>query len=220
MSDMQQMQVVLPSPKRLLTPGVVGILALSVAGYLLSVLGPPSFAGALGLSADGVLHGRIWQLLTYPFVCGSVLNQTIDCLVVLFVGSAVEREWRTASFLWLWAVVSVVCGCLWVLVSLIVGGNYLGMELAACSYGLIATMGLLYRDTRFLVFFTTVEAQHLAVGLIVMGILLNLVNPMGLIWVAGAAVAYLYVKAKWRHAAPRQSCPTSRGGRGPFVELD
>lgn len=220
MSAMQQMQMVLPSPKRLFTPGVTGILALSVAGYLLFALAAPFAASAFGLSAGGVLHGRVWQLLTYPFIYDNPMNLVFSGLMILFVGSAVEREWRTASFLWLWVVVSVGGGILWVLISLLTGGSPVGMGAAACSYGLIATMGLLYRGTRFFVFFATVEAQHLAVGLVVIGILLNLMNPMMLIWIAGAPIAYLYVKAKWRHATRKPSRPTSQGGRGRFVELD
>ena len=37
----------------------------------------------------------------------------------------------------------------------------------ACAYGLIGTMGVLFRGRRYFVFLATVEAQHLALGLIV-----------------------------------------------------
>jgi membrane associated rhomboid family serine protease len=219
MSAMQEMQAVLPSPGKLFTPGVTTVLVLSVAGFVLFALAPGAATGVLGLSAGGVLHGRVWQLLTYPFV-NSAMNLVFSGLMILFVGSAVEREWRTASFLWLWFVVSIVCGILWVLVSLLIGGNPIGMGATACSYGLIATMGLLFRGSRFLLFFVTVEAQHMVIGLIVIGIILNLAAPMTLVWIAGAPVAYLYVKAKWRYAAGRPRRSTPQGGRGRLVELD
>jgi len=103
----------------------------------------------------------------------------------------------------LWAVVSLGCGILWVVVSLLLGGNAVGVGATACNYGLLATVGLLHRGRRFLILFVAVEAQHLVVGLIVVGILLNLGNPMRLVWIAGAPVAYLYVNAKWRYAAAR-----------------
>jgi len=217
---MREMQVVLPSPSRLFTPGATVILALSVAGFLLFAFAPGAAAGILGLSAGGVLRGRVWQLLTYPFVNNSATNLVFGGLMILFVGSAVEREWRTASFLWLWAVVSVGCGVLWVVVSVLIGGNPVGMGSTACSYGLIATMGLLYRGRRFLVLFATVEAQYLVIGLIVIGIILNLGSPMTLIWIAGAPVAYLYVKAKWRYTAAKPVGPGPQGGSGRFIEID
>ncbi len=220
MSAMQEMQAVLPSPSRLFTPGVTVVLALSVAGAVLFAIAPGFASSVFGLSANGVLAGRVWQLLTYPFINDSMMNLVFGGMMILFVGSAVERQWRTASFLWLWFVVSVACGILWVLVSLLVHSNAIGMGATVCTYGLIATMGLLYRGQRFLLFFVTVEAHHMVLGLIVIGILLSLAVPMTLIWIAGAPVAYLYVKAKWAFAAGRPRRPIPQGGQGRFIELD
>jgi len=138
---MQGMQTILPSPQKMLTPGVTGVLILSVAGFLAFATAPTFTASALGLSTGSVLRGRIWQLLTYPFVYDSLVNLVFSGLVILFVGSAIERKWRTASFLWLWLVVSVSCGILWVLINLVMGGNAIGTGAAACSYGFLATMG-------------------------------------------------------------------------------
>ena len=220
MSAMREMQVVLPSPSKLFTPGVTVILALCVVGFVLYAVAPGLASGVFGLSADGVVGGRIWQLLTYPFISDSAMNLVFGGLMILFVGSAVERQWQTASFLWLWFVVSFCCGILWVVVSLLIRSNPIGMGATVCTYGLIATMGLLYRGQRFLLFFVTVEAYHMVIGLIVIGILLSLAVPMTLIWIAGAPVAYLYVKAKWRLAAGRPRRPTRQGGSGRPIELD
>jgi membrane associated rhomboid family serine protease len=223
MSAMQQTQFAVPSPRKLFTPGVTGILILSVAGFLIVTFAPSSFATRiLGLRAGGVFRGMVWQFLTYPFLYDSPMNLVFSGLMILFVGSTIEREWRTASFLWLWLVVSLSCGLLWVLVNLVIGRDVPGMGAAACSYGFLATMGMLYRGRRFFMFFATVEAQYLVLGLIVIGIILSITNPMMLIWIAGAPVAYLYVKARWSYASRRSSRPVSQdsGGRGRFVELD
>jgi membrane associated rhomboid family serine protease len=219
---MQQMQAGLPSPRKLFTPGVTGILILSLAGFLVFVLNRDFAVSVLGLSASGVLRGRVWQLVTYPFVYSSPMNLVFSGLVVLFVGSAIEREWRTASFVWLWLVVSVSCGVLWVVVGLLVNAGAVGMGATACSYGFISTMGLLYRGRRFFVFFASVEAQHLAVGLVIIGIILNIMTPIALVWIAGAPVAYVYVKMRWSHGIREAARPISRqtGGGGRFVDLD
>lgn len=222
MSGMQQMQMAFPSPRKLFTPGVTGILVLSIVGFLIGVLAPDLAARILALSPDGIRRGMVWQLVTYPFVNGSPMNLVFSGMMILFVGSSIEREWRTSSFLMLWLVVSVACGLLWIAVGFAAGSNMIGMGSTACSYGFIATMGLLHRGQHFFVFFATVEAQHLALILIVIGVILSITQPINLIWITGALVAYLYVKAHWSHT--RKGFGSSRGHsaeeRGRFVDID
>jgi len=221
MNDMQEMRIAMPTPEKLLTPGVVVLLSLMVAGFLGLSLAQEAVTGALALNPQSILHGRIWQLATYPFVnsaCGLVFNG----LIVLFMGSAIEREWRTKSFLSLWLIVSITCGILWVLLTTLTGRPALGFGAGACGYGLIAAMGLLFRRRRFLMFFATLEAQHIAIGLIVLGVILSLPQPLTLVWVAGALVAYLYVKARWSLRARPVARAASRrsGAGGQFVDID
>jgi membrane associated rhomboid family serine protease len=195
-----------------------------VAGFLGLSLSREAVFGALALSPWGVLHGKIWQLVTYPFLNGP-WGLLWNGLLVLFVGSAIEREWRTASFLRLWLIVSVSCGILWILVSLLMNMSVTGCGAGACSYGIIAVMGVLFRRRRFIFFFATLEAQHIAIILIAIGIILSLPvppAPIALVWVAGALVGYAYVKAGWSlrarpSARPR---PGRSGGKGQFVDID
>ncbi|MCU0915710.1 MAG: rhomboid family intramembrane serine protease, partial [Planctomycetes bacterium] len=220
-NDMQEMRIMMPTPEKLLTPGVIVLLSLMVAGFLGLSLAPDAVLGTLALNPQGVLHGRIWQLVTYPFVngtCGLLCNG----LIVLFIGSSVEREWRTKSFISLWLIVSIVCGILWVLLTMLTGRPALGMGAGACGYGLIATMGLLFRGRRFLMILATLEAQHIAIGLIVLGVILSLPQPLTLVWVAGALVAYLYVKARWslRDRPAVRTGPRRSGAGGQFVDID
>jgi membrane associated rhomboid family serine protease len=221
MSDMQEMRMVLPSPVKLLTPGVIVLLSLLVAGFLGLALAPQGVNIALALSPYGVLHGKIWQLLTYPF-----LNDTFGLigngLVILFLGSAIEREWRTASFLLLWLTVTVTCGLLWIVLNLLTGYSMAGMGAGVGGYGLIATFGLLFRGQRFFALFGTIEAQHIAIGLIAVGVILSLPVPITLVWVAGALVAYVYVKARWSLQARPSVRPGLQrsGGKGQFVDID
>jgi membrane associated rhomboid family serine protease len=221
MGDMQETRIALPSPEKLLTPGVIILLSLLVAGFLGLALAPEAVGRALALSPLAVLHGRIWQLLTYPF-----LNDTFGLLgngmVILFFGSAIEREWRTASFLLLWLTVTVACGILWILLNLLMNVSMAGLGAGAACFGLIATFGLLFRGRRFFSFFGTIEAQHIAIGLIAIGVILSLPVPITLVWVAGALVAYVYVKARWSLQAKPSVRPSLQrsGGKGQFVDID
>jgi membrane associated rhomboid family serine protease len=221
MGNMQEMRMLLPSPQKLLTPGVIVLLSLMVAGFLGLALASQAVGIALALSPYGVLHAKIWQLLTYPFLNGPV-GLICNGMIVLFVGSAIEREWRTASFLLLWLVVTITCGLLWILLNLLAGYSLAGAGANVGGYGLIATFGLLFRGQRFFALFGTIEAQHIAIGLVVIGVILSLPDPITLVWVAGALVAYVYVKARWSlQARPSvRPGPQRSGGKGQFVDID
>jgi membrane associated rhomboid family serine protease len=217
-----QMQTVFPPPAKLFTPAVTAILVLLIAGILLSAFAFHFAADFIGLSAKNVLGGRIWQLVTYPFASCSTINSIFSGLVVLFVGSMIEARWRTISFLLLWLVITVVCGLIWVGVNLLTGNNYIGMGASSCSYGLIATMGLLFRDRKFFVLFGAIESRYLVLILIAAGILMNIATPINLIYILGAPVAYLYVKLCFKITLKGGKIINpleQRRGRG-FVDID
>ncbi len=217
-----QTQMTFTSPTKLFTPGVTAIIVLLITGMLLSMFAPGFTTSFLAISAQNVLHGRIWQLVTYPFASGSLMNLIFGGFMVLFIGSTVEREWRTASFLLLWLVVSVGCGLLWVIVNLLVGRDFIGMGASGCTYGLIATLGLLFRGRRFFVFFATIEARYMVLIMIAIGILMNIATPINLVWVSGALVAYAYIKLRWRMASQshRSIAPVEQRRSGSFVDVD
>lgn len=218
----QQTQMAFPSPTKLFTPGVITIIVLLIAGILLSTFAPGFTTNFLAVSAHNVLHGRIWQLVTYPFASGSPMNLIFSGLMVIFVGSTIEREWKTASFLLLWAVVSATCGLLWVIVNLLTGNDFIGMGASACTYGLIATMGLLFRGRRFFMFFAMVEARYLVLILIAIGILMNIATPINLVWISGALVAFGYIKLRWSIASKSsRDVPSVEQRRANgFVDID
>jgi len=222
MAAMEQVQMVMPSPTKLFTQGVTLIIVLSIAGFLLSTFAGDLAINFFALNPQNVLHGRIWQLVTYPFIHVFPMNLIFDSLMILFLGSAIERGWRTGSFLLLWVVVSVCCGLIWIVVSLLSGRNLVGMGAAGCAYGIIGTLGLLFRGQKFFVFFGVIEGQYLAMILLAIGVILGITAPINLIWVSGAAVAYLYIKLCWRTAEVKRSgtVSTVRKKLGSFVDID
>ena len=217
-----QIQMTFPSPTKLLTPGVTAIIILLIAGMLLSLIAGDFTISFFALSSHNVLHGRIWQLVTYPFVSSFPINMIFSGLIVLFVGSAIEREWRTASFILLWLVTSVGCALLWIIVNLLTGNNFIGTGASGCTYGLIATMGLLFRGRKFFMFFVTVDSRYLVLILIAIGILMNIATPINLVWILGALIAYAYIKLRWSMASRSHgSTPSVKQRRpGDFVDVD
>ena len=221
MDDMREIRLALPTPEKLFTPGVIVLISLLVAGFLGLALGGDPVGRALALSPLAVLHGKIWQLVTYPFLNGPI-GLICNGMVILFFGSAIEREWRTASFLLLWLIVTVTCAILWIVLNLLMNYSMAGAGAGVGGFGIIAAFGLLFRGRRFFAFLGTIEAQHLAIGLIAIGVILSLPVPITLVWVAGALVACVYVKARWRlQARPTvRPGPQRSGGKGKFVDID
>jgi membrane associated rhomboid family serine protease len=217
-----RIQLALPSPRKILTPVVTVSILLMIAGYALAKHAPVFTAGWLALNPQTFWPFRIWQLLTYSFINTCGWNLIFDGLIVLFIGSAIEREWRSGSFLLFFLVVSILCGLVWLIVNRIGGWAYIGIGTEAYAYGMIAAFGLLFRRQKFLVFFWALEGQHLAILLVAMGLVIAIAQPILWVWVGGAAVGYAYVKLLWHRAsgaARSRSRPMQRKP-GSFVDID
>jgi membrane associated rhomboid family serine protease len=205
------------SPANLFSPGVLVLLVLLIAGFLLRSLSGQFVASLLLLHPHDVVTGSVWQLLTYSFFnCGRSLVFYI--LAILFIGSAVEREWQTRALLMLWIVVAVVCGILWTMTSLIMGREMIGSSSSACIYGLVAAFGLLFRGRRFMFFAGSVSGYQLALIMVGIGAVMAIGQPMSLIWVSGAGVAYLYIKLQWRIMRGQRESQTVK--RDSLVDID
>jgi membrane associated rhomboid family serine protease len=221
MSDLhREIQFQMPSPSKLFTPAVTVIMVLIIICYTLSYYAQVFTVQYLCLSSEGLFSGKIWQLVTYPFVNGCIWNFLVALSIVLFMGSNVEREWRTRSFVILWITVSVICGLIWLLVTAIFRQNILGFGTNACVFGLIATFGLLLRKTKFIAFFWPVEAQFIAWLLLGIGFLMGITMPIMWTWLSGALVAYLYIKISWKMSNRQTSRPVSDSQNSRFLDLD
>lgn len=223
MSRMHATQFQMPMASELFTPAVTTVLVLSVIGFVLTALKSSFVVDWFAVSPHHVLRGRIWQLVTYPFVLGDPLGFIFNTMIILFVGSAVEREWRSLSFVSLWLVTSVVCGILWILAGQLLFQPVPGVSSQACCYSLMAVLGVLMRGRRVFMFVATVEVQVMVLIFIGLGILLSLLQPITLMWVFGAAVGYLYVKWMWK-ADTRRAHSHGRSAEAyqpdSFVDVD
>ena len=121
-----RVELAIPSPQKLFTPVVTVILVLMVVGYALTIYAKEFMTTYLALSATGLFSGKIWQLVTYPFVECNMLMLIFELFLILFVGSNIEREWRSKELIIFWLIISVVCGLIWAVVCQLIGTNYLG----------------------------------------------------------------------------------------------
>ena len=49
------------------------------------------FYGLLGISRPGILEGKVWQLLTYSFLHGSLFHLIINVVVIYAIGGRITR---------------------------------------------------------------------------------------------------------------------------------
>jgi membrane associated rhomboid family serine protease len=217
-----RVQLYLPSPKKLFTPLVTAIIILIIIGYAMVNHLQDFTIRNLALNRFTFFPFRLWQIITYSFINTCPWNIVFDGIVILFVGSSIEREWGTRSLLVFWLVVCIVCGIIWLLVNFFGGWGYIGLGSGACAYGLIASFGLLFRRKKFLTIFWTIEAQHLALLLIGIGLVIGIANPISWIWVGGALVAYIYIKFLWSDTSGgiRRRKPQAQGRPSGFVDID
>lgn len=196
-------QLVIPTPHKLLTPAVTVILALMILGFGMLSWAREIVLNYLVLYPYDVLHGRVWQLLTYSLI-NNGFGLIFNMLVVLFVGSAIEREWRTRSFIKLWLVSVFACALIWILLSVFFtplrGGTF---GSAPGAYGLLGAYAVLFRRQKIMVWAWVMQAQHVALLFIAVGIIMSIPAPQNLVFVAGAGITYIYVKFLWFMQKPK-----------------
>lgn len=224
--EQRQIAFAFTSPSKLFTPFITCMLVLIVIGFAVTSYAKEFALTQLTLNTSSIFGLKVWQFVTYPFIAGCPISVAFNGLVVLLIGSSIEREWDTKSVAILWFAVTLVCGFFWVLVNLLAGWNYLGLGAAAPAYGFIAAFGLMFRKKRFIFWFWAMEAQVIAIIVIVIGLVIAIPTPIAWIWVAGALVSYLYIKFIWRRNLSSSGFGSSGGSAnknargGGFVDLD
>jgi len=216
----QQVQFQLPSPSRLFTPAVTAILIIMVTSLVLSLLSILPVSELFGLSRQGLTRGMVWQLVTYTLMNPDPMQLVFNGLAVLFLGSMIERQWRTMSFVFLWLVVSVVCGLAWIMLDTFMSTGGIAVGANACIYGMLGTFGVLFRKRRFFMFFATLETKHLVWIFLAIGVLLSLSQPFMLIWILGAPVGYGYTKLMWKINSERAASMNNTKQTSRFADLD
>ena len=103
--------------------GVRALLLVNVGAFLLFnlILGSGGRPGPLALdwlalSSWGVLHGRLWQLVTYMFLHGGFFHLLINMLYLFMFGSSLERVWGRRFFLRYYLITGVGAALVWTLV--------------------------------------------------------------------------------------------------------
>ncbi len=71
------------------------IIIANAVGLLLLYINPAFLVRYLRFSAEEILHGQIWRLVTYIFMptSANLLSMVLFCLVYYMIGVSLERAW-------------------------------------------------------------------------------------------------------------------------------
>jgi membrane associated rhomboid family serine protease len=117
--------------------------------------------GWLPLSAQGLEHGYVWQLVTYQFLHAGWLHLFFNCWAIFIFGRELEDLLGARKFLALYFSAGIVGGVVQVLVALLwpqyFGGPVVGAS--ACAFGLVAAFATLYPEHELTLFLYFIPVQ-------------------------------------------------------------
>ncbi|MEY2466962.1 MAG: hypothetical protein QOD03_1483 [Verrucomicrobiota bacterium] len=135
------------------------LLALNIVAYVFQVTLMPRLIDSayLALSLEGLLHGYLWQLLTFQFMHGSVMHLLLNCWALFIFGREVEFELGKPRFLTLYFLSGVIGGLFQMLVSYLWphyfayspdGSPISVVGASAGVFGVVAAFAMLYPTRR------------------------------------------------------------------------
>ena len=157
----------------------------------------------LALTPYALVHGQLWQLVTYAFLNFGLLSTLFALLTLWFTGSMLEGE-NGPRWLYELYFVSVIGGAL--LASAFSYTHLFGLHPAAVSaagpysglFGLLIAIGVLFGDQEFLLFFVLrIKARYL-VAIYILIELATLLKEQdafnALIQLTGGLCGYLFLR--------------------------
>jgi membrane associated rhomboid family serine protease len=105
----------------------------------------------LGLNSYGVLHGMIWQPVTYMFLHYDLWHLLFNMFALWMFGSDVEGAWGARSFLYYYFFTGIGAGLLSFLTS--IGVNVITIGASGAIFGILVAFGMLFPDRTVLMFF-------------------------------------------------------------------
>jgi len=187
------------------------IIIACVAVYFLQVIlgalmpSTESYLRLFGaLIPERVLHGWIWQLVTYSFLHAGVMHVLINMLMLWMFGAQEEMDWGSKKFLefYLFCIVGAALTTMVVAYSPIPGVSPLTATIGASGgvYGVLMAFGMLYGDQEIFMFPLPfmMKAKYM-VGIMILLVILATFQPSqggiaNFAHLGGLFFGFIYVK--------------------------
>ena len=160
--------------------------------------------GILGLSAEQVLHGHIYTLITYPFLSRSIIEVILNCLMLWLMGSEFEANWGSRRYLNFLVSVVVGGGLLYLVVCFLFFKSTLVyafplVGLSGIVSALCVAYAVIFPDRIFsFLMIIPVKAKYFCLILVAISLFQGLSGPLGVgAWgqLGGIVAAYLFMIA-------------------------
>jgi membrane associated rhomboid family serine protease len=190
-------------------PGVRWLVAINVAVFLIDFFASlfnvgGGFFGILALRPLDVLHGYVWQPVTYLFLHSlgfPFFHILFNMLALWMFGSPVEQTWGTRRFLQYYFICGVGAGACVVLGNLLFGNTAQAtIGASGAIFGLLLAYGMLFPEQQVIFFIFPVKAKYLV---LIYGVieLLGAFQPGGAVsyiaHLGGMLIGYIYMKTQF-----------------------
>lgn len=194
------------------------LIVLSVAVYVLGSIGYMSFQIPMGLylgiSFSGMMSGKIYQLLTYPFWQIGIFPLVFQSLILWWTGSELEYKWGSRFYLAFVVSTIVVTAFLFLVLSFIFNAlgimqNSTMVGMSGLTLGLLFAYAMQFPDRQFSFFMLfPMKAKHFCLLLAAIEVYQVLFSPFGAtIWghlLGGIWAASLLKYMSWKAANPKK----------------
>jgi len=160
------------------------------------------------LSLTGLLHGFVWQVVTYQFMHASIVHLVFNCLGLYFIGRGVEAMLSKKAFLALYFSGGVFGGLLQALSGLIpVFGAAPTVGASAALMALLGAFCMQFYHQRFHMMFppVTLRGKHLLIVVAIfdgLGVLTGGGGVAHFAHLGGLATGVLFIKFGWQYRIP------------------
>jgi membrane associated rhomboid family serine protease len=207
------------------TGAVRAIVLFSTAVYVL-ILFARAFAPAIGdalaengaLLGPAVLHGKVWQLVTYGFVNFDPINFALSMLGVYFLGGAVEAALGSRRFVMFYVLSLAIAGALGTIASISgVVGQGPAFGAGAATNAILMGFYLLNRNESLTIFPFPIQipSKYIVIGTAVLEMAYLLLSHFALFYLVllfGLAAGYLgFVLLLGQRSAYRPATTTGIG---------
>jgi len=140
--------------------------------------GTKPYAGALyehlGLTATSVVHGEVWQLITYSFLHWGLSHLLFNMLALWMFGAQLEQDWGYSLFMQFYFFCVIGAGLTTIILAYLLNGTLglspdtLTVGASGGIYGLLLAFGILHGDSEVMLFPFPflIKAKYFVIGLI------------------------------------------------------
>jgi membrane associated rhomboid family serine protease len=159
--------------KQLLLANCAIFLLFTLLGALDSTTGIAAWGYThLGLQGGAVVHGELWQLVSYAFLHAGLMHLLFNMLALWMFGAQLETDWGYSLFLQFYFFCVIGAAIVTVLISFtgILGVSPRTLTVGASGgiYGLLLAFGMLHGDSEVMLFPLPflIKAKYFVIGII------------------------------------------------------